>query len=65
MSQILAMKSKNAILQDIVSDRKFSMNSSANMVKCHVCGKGLNDGFSVTAKSFLNETRFFCEIHLN
>ncbi len=61
----MAMKSKNAIIQDIIfSDKKFTMNSSANMVKCAVCGKGLDDGFSVTAKSFLNETRFFCEIHL-
>ena len=62
----MAIKSKNAIIQDIIfSDKKFTMHSSANLAKCNVCGKGLDDGFSVTAKSFLNETRFFCETHLN
>jgi hypothetical protein len=54
MSQILAIKSKNPII-----------HSSANMAKCDVCGKGLDNGFSVTAKTFLKETRFFCEVHLN
>ena len=61
----MAMKSKNTMIQGILfSDKKFTMQSSANMAKCNVCGKGLDNGFSVTAKSFLNETRFFCEIHL-
>lgn len=66
MSQILDMRPKNAIIQDIIfSNKKFSMHSSANMVKCDVCEKGLGDGYSITAKSILNQTKFFCEAHLN
>ncbi|MFB5645049.1 MAG: hypothetical protein ACE5R3_00460, partial [Nitrosopumilaceae archaeon] len=62
MSQILDMRPKNAIIQDIIfSNKKFSMYSSANMVKCDVCEKGLGDGYSITAKSVLNQTKFFCE----
>ncbi len=62
----MATKPKNALIQDIdFSNKKFTMNSSANMAKCDVCGKGLEDGFSVTAKSVMKETMFFCEVHLN
>ncbi len=62
----MATKPKNALIQDIVfPNKKFTMNSSANMVKCDVCGKGLEDGFSVTARFVMNETMFFCEAHLN
>jgi len=62
----MATKPKNPLIQDIdFSSKKFTMNSSANMAKCDVCGKGLEDGFSVTARSVMNETMFFCEVHLN
>lgn len=61
----MATKSKNALIQDIAfSYRKFSMGSSANMARCDVCGRGLESGFSVTAKSIQNETMFFCKTHL-
>ncbi|HSB50071.1 MAG TPA: hypothetical protein VLC72_01895 [Nitrosopumilaceae archaeon] len=66
MRQIMATKSKNALIQDIVfSNKKFTMNSSANMARCDVCGKGLEDGLSVTAKSIQNETMFLCKVHLD
>ena len=62
----MATKPKNPLIQDIdFSSKKFTMNSSANMAKCDVCGKGLEDRFSVTAKSVMKETMFFCEVHLN
>ena len=55
----MATKPKNALIQDIVfSNKKFTMTSSANMAKCDVCGKGLEDGFSVTARSVMKETMF-------
>ncbi len=61
----MATKPKNVLIQDIVfSNKKFGINSSTNMAKCDVCGKGLEDGFSVTAKSVMTETMFFCEVHL-
>ncbi len=62
----MATKPKNTLSQDnVFSNKKFTINSSANMAKCDVCGKGLEDGFSVTARSVMNETMFFCEVHLN
>ncbi len=62
----MATKPNNALIQDIVfSNKKFTMNSSANMAICDVCGKGLEDGFSVTALSVFKETLFFCEVLLN
>lgn len=62
----MAVKSKGAIVQDIIfSEKRFRLPSSANLAKCDVCGKGLDDGFSVTAKTIEKETMFFCGIHLN
>ncbi len=60
----MATKSKNALIQDAFSNKKFTINSSANMARCDVCGRGLESGFSVTAKSIQNETMFFCKVHL-
>jgi hypothetical protein len=61
----MATKSKNALIQDLVfSNKKFTVNSLATMARCDVCGRGLESGFSVTAKSIQNETMFFCKIHL-
>jgi len=37
--------------------------SSASIVKCYVCGRGLPDGFSITAKTFPSGTVMFCNVH--
>ena len=56
---------QKSIVSDLASQNKYSMQSSANPAQCVICGKGLRDGFSLTAKSVCDETRFFCELHLN
>jgi len=65
MSQIAVQKvTKPALIQDyLLSRKKPIMSSSANFVACNICGNGIEDGFSVTAKSFPKGTVFFCDVH--
>jgi len=65
MSQITVHKvAKSALIHDYLLSRKKSiMSSSANFVACNICGNGIEDGFSVTAKSFPNGIVFFCDVH--
>ena len=68
MSQIIldAKFTRPALVQDILFSRKKSvLISSANLVECDICGKGIEDGFSITAKPISNETVFFCDFHYN
>jgi hypothetical protein len=68
MSQIIldAKFTRPALVQDILFSRKKSvLISSVNLVECDICGKGIEDGFSITAKSISNETVFFCDFHYN
>lgn len=37
--------------------------SSVREVGCHICGKGLDDGLSVTAKTLHNSIVLFCDEH--
>ena len=37
--------------------------SSASLVECYVCGKGLQDGHSITAKTLPSGIVLFCNIH--
>jgi len=37
--------------------------SSASLVECYVCGKGLQDGHSITAKTLQSGIVLFCNIH--
>jgi len=65
MSQIAVHKVvKPALIQDyLFSKKKLVVSSSANFVVCNVCGKGIEDGFSVTAKLFPKGIVFFCDVH--
>jgi len=65
MSQILAT-TKSRLIQDfVISKKKSFVTSTASFVKCNVCGKRIEDGFSITAKSIQKRTFFFCDIHNN
>ena len=46
-----------------VLKREQSMQSSASEVECYICGKGLQDGYSITAKTLPNGTVLFCDVH--
>jgi len=37
--------------------------SSVSKVECYVCGKGLADGHSISAKTLSNGIVLFCDVH--
>ena len=64
MSQLLETKIPSRIYQDFIFlKRKIAVNTLANEARCYVCSKGLEDGFSVTAKNTIFGTLLFCDKH--
>ena len=52
------------ILQDMqVLRNSQNVQSSVSKVECYVCGKGLEDGHSITAKTLPNGIVLFCDVH--
>ena len=39
------------------------IQSSVSKVECYVCGKGLAEGHSVSAKTLENGIVLFCDVH--
>ena len=55
---------RNTIMQDMQIHRKSEkIVSSVSAVECYVCGKGLQDGFSISAKTLPSGTVLFCNVH--
>ena len=59
---------KRAIMQDMQILKKSNKSiiltqSSVSAVECYVCGKGIQDGYSITAKTFSHGTVLFCDMH--
>ncbi len=53
-----------AIMQDMQMLKKSSIVvSSVSKVECYVCGKGLEDGHSITAKTLPHGIVLFCDVH--
>ena len=53
-----------AIIHDMQILRKTpSVQSSVSRVECYVCGKGLQDGHSISAKTLPNGIVLFCDVH--
>ncbi len=58
------MGSNQSIIQDIQILKKTpSVQSSASIVECYVCGKGLADGHCISAKTLPNGIVLFCDVH--
>ena len=58
------MGSNQSIIQDIQIFKKIpSIPSSVSKVECYVCGKGLADGHSISAKTLPNGIALFCDVH--
>jgi len=52
------------IIQDMQILRKSpNVLSSVSKVECYVCGKGLEDGHSITAKTLPHGIVLFCDVH--
>ena len=46
-----------------VFDSAKNITTSTCVVECYVCGKGLQDGHSITAKTLPSGTVLFCNVH--
>jgi len=51
------------MMQDLCFKKIPEIKSSVTEVECYVCGKGLQDGMSITAKTLFNGIVLFCDTH--
>ncbi|HXV65925.1 MAG TPA: hypothetical protein VD731_01685 [Nitrosopumilaceae archaeon] len=64
MSQLLVRKAGTRLYQDFIfSAKKPCLPTIAVEASCYVCGKGLEDGYSLTAKNSSNRILLFCSKH--
>ena len=55
---------KQTIMQDMqILKKPQNLTSSVSAVECYVCGKGLQDGHRITAKTLSNGIVLFCDVH--
>ena len=47
---------------DLLGSAKI-LNTSTCIVECYVCGKGLQDGHSIRAKTLQSGIVLFCDVH--
>jgi len=50
------------IIQDMQILRS-QLESSVSKVECYVCGKGIENGHSITAKTLPDGIVLFCDVH--
>lgn len=51
------------IIQNMQILKREETCTSVSKVECYVCGKGLQDGHSITAKTLPNGIVLFCDVH--
>jgi hypothetical protein len=56
------MKMNNSVMMQN-SKLDHEIQSSVSKVECYVCGKGLAEGHSVSAKTLENGIVLFCDVH--
>ena len=54
---------KSALMQDLYFEKTSEVKSSVSEVECYICGKGLQDGYRITAKTISNGMALFCNVH--
>jgi len=55
------MQGVNQTIQSLQESE--TVQSSVSKVECYVCGKGLEDGHCITAKTLPNGIVLFCDVH--
>ena len=53
---------QKSVPETVFSLRK-NLLSSTSLVECYVCGKGLQDGHSINAKTLSSGIVLFCNVH--
>ncbi len=59
----IVRRSKSAVMQDLYFNKKNELKTSVTEIECYVCGKGIQDGTSITAKTLNNGMALFCKVH--
>ncbi|MSV33380.1 MAG: hypothetical protein EXS76_01455 [Nitrosarchaeum sp.] len=54
---------KSTLMQDLYFKKTSEIRSSVSEVECYICGKGLQDGYRITAKTLSNGMALFCNVH--
>ena len=54
---------KSTLMQDLCFKKTSEIKSSVLEVECYICGKGLQDGYRITAKTLSNGMALFCNVH--
>lgn len=54
---------KSTLMQDLYFKKTPEVKSSVSEVECYICGKGLQDGCRITAKTLSNGMALFCNVH--
>ncbi|QLH05557.1 hypothetical protein C5F49_04095 [Nitrosopumilus oxyclinae] len=51
------------IMQKMHILKSQTISSSVSKVECYICGKGIDEGHSITAKTLPNGIVLFCDVH--
>ncbi len=54
-----------SMIQDMQILKTQNVSSSVSKVECYVCGKGLAEGHSISAKTLPNGIVLFCDVHFS
>jgi hypothetical protein len=54
---------KSTMMQDLYFTKTSEEKSSVSEVECYICGKGLQDGYRITAKTLSTGMALFCDVH--
>ena len=57
----ISMMQSRTIMQETKIEN--NIQSSVSKVECYVCGKGLAEGYSISAKTLSNGIVLFCDVH--
>ena len=57
----IGMMQSRIIMQETKIEN--NIQSSVSKVECYVCGKGLAEGHSISAKTLSNGIVLFCDVH--
>ncbi|ARS64510.1 hypothetical protein NMSP_0891 [Candidatus Nitrosomarinus catalina] len=57
----IGMMQSRTIMQETKIEN--NIQSSVSKVECYVCGKGLSEGHSISAKTLSNGIVLFCDVH--
>ena len=59
----ISMMQSRTIMQETKIEN--NIQSSVSKVECYVCGKGLAEGHSISAKTLSNGIVLFCDVHFS